>query len=128
MRALPEQIGAAVVALQADMRIEEEHRRPRRFDVALHQRAIQIELQQYIPDRLMHGEAVRVLFERGEQELECLAVAIARREMPAEREPRPPVLRIGGDQFATAIFETLRMSELLVEPFEAIEGEIRAIG
>ncbi len=40
MRALPQQIGAAVVALQADVRIEEEHRRARRLDVALHQRAI----------------------------------------------------------------------------------------
>ena len=83
MRALPEQVGAAVVALEADVRIEEEHRRARRFDVALHQRAIQIELQQHIPDRLVNGEAVRILLERREQELERLRVLIARGQVPA---------------------------------------------
>ena len=64
MRALPQQIGASIVAFQADVRIEEEHRRSRGLDVALHERAIEIELEQHVPDCLVNGQAVRILFER----------------------------------------------------------------
>src|SRR5688500_3158183 len=116
MRALPQQIGAAVVALDADVRVEEEHRRSRRLDVALHQLAVQIELQQHVPYRLMDGEAVRVLFECREQELEGFGVTLALGEVPSECEPGTPVLRIGRDQAYQPLFESVRLPLLLVQP------------
>ena len=47
--------------------------------------------------------------------------------MAAEREAGAPILRAGGDQSAAAIFESLRMSELLVETLEPVERKIGAI-
>ena len=48
--------------------------------------------------------------------------------MPAQAETRAPVLRIRGDEAEAPLLESLRLSLLLVEPLEPIEGEIGAIG
>ena len=76
----------------------------------------------------MNGEAVRVMFERGEQELERVLVMIACGEVPAHRQAGAPILGMGGDQARASLFKTLRLSELLVKAFEAIEGEVGALG
>ena len=44
MRTLPQQIGAAIVALQAHVRVKEEYRRARGFDVAGDERRVEIEM------------------------------------------------------------------------------------
>ena len=80
------------------------------LDVALHERAIEIELQQHAPHRLVDGQAMRILFERGEEKLKGLGVLVAGREVTAERQPGAPVLRIGGDQLQAPVFEALRLS------------------
>ena len=69
-----------------------------------------------------------ILFERGKEELERLLVMIARGKVPAHCQAGAPVLGIGGDQPRASLLETLRLSELLVEALEAIEGQIGALG
>ena len=51
----------------------------------------------------MHGERVRVVGDRGKEEVERVEVAPGPPEIPGEREPDAPVLRVRGDQpFANA--------------------------
>jgi len=40
----------------------------------------------------MHGQSVRIVFERGQKELKRLEVAPALRQVATERQARPPVL------------------------------------
>ena len=64
----------------------------RRLDVALDQLAVKVELEQHLPDRLVHREAVRVVLERLEQEFQGAGTTILG-ELPAEGEGGAPVLR-----------------------------------
>ena len=67
--------GAAVAAAHADVRIEVEDRVPRQLAVAVDQRRLVAELPERAPDRLVDAERVRVLHERGEQQIERVARA-----------------------------------------------------
>jgi hypothetical protein len=53
---------------------------------------------------------------------------IARGEVAAHRQAGAPILGIGGNQARASLFKALRLAELLVEAFEAIEGEVGAFG
>ena len=53
---------------------------------------------------------------------------LARQQVASERQARAPVLRVGGDEPPAALLESLRLSVLLVEALEPIEGEVGAIG
>ena len=46
------------------------------------------------PDGLMNAERVRILHERGKQELEPVVMAAAGNQVARERKPRAPVLRV----------------------------------
>ena len=82
VRALPEQLCAAVAAAHADVRIEVEHRVLRELAVAIHERRRVVELAERAPDRLVDAERMRVLHQRGKQQVERLVRLAARRQMP----------------------------------------------
>src|SRR5688572_31892802 len=94
VRALPEELRAAVPAFQADVRIEIEDRVASELFVARHQRRREVQLRQGLPDRLVHDEGMWVLHERLEEQLQCVGRTVAGGEVPGEREPGPPVLRV----------------------------------
>ena len=56
----------------------------------------------------MHGQAVRVLLEGGEQILKGFRGLVALGEMAAQREACAPVLRIGIHQTLAALDEAVR--------------------
>ncbi len=128
MRALPEQFRAAIVALQAHVRVEEEDGRARGFDVSLNESWIQIQLPQHVPHRLVHGQAMRILLERGEEIFKGLGVTIARGEVTPKRESCPPILRVGRDQSQASLGEALRLPLLFVKPFEPLERQVGTVG
>src|SRR5438067_1967059 len=70
MRALPEELRAAIPAPDAHVGIEIEHGLSRDVDVFRDQMAWQIERRQGIPDGLMDGQGMRIMLERLEQERE----------------------------------------------------------
>ena len=82
VRALPEQLRAAIAAAHADVRIEIEDRVARQLAVAIDERRLVAELPERAPDRLVDAERVRILDERGEQEIERVARPVAGGEMP----------------------------------------------
>ena len=81
MRALPEQLRAAVAAADADMRIEIEDRMLGELAVAVDERRRMMQRGERTPDRLMDAERVRVLDEGGEQQIERFAGIAARRQV-----------------------------------------------
>src|SRR6478609_4369329 len=70
MRALPEQLGAAVAAMRAQMRIEVEDRGARDLDVSRDQRARELQRFERVPNRLMDRERMRVVLERLEDDFQ----------------------------------------------------------
>src|SRR5262245_60261056 len=98
MRTLPEQLGAAVPAAHADVRVEIEDGVFGQLAVAVDERLGMPEMTEGAPDRLMDAEGVRILDERRKQELQRLLRPAARREMPRQRQARPPVLCVFFDQ------------------------------
>ena len=67
-------------------------------DVALDQRALEIESRQHVPDGLMQGQCVRVVDERFEQLCERRLRVPTSLEMPGERETCAPILLVVADQ------------------------------
>ena len=100
MRALPEQFSAPVAAVHADVRIDVEDRVAGEVHVAIDQRAIEVQVRERLPDRLVEGERVRVDDERLEQEIEGAGRVAVRALVAREREARTPVLRDLVDQAA----------------------------
>src|SRR5438105_2443075 len=98
MRALPQQLCAAVAATHADVRIEIEDCMLGELAVPVDERRRILQLPERAPDRAMNAQRVRVLHERGEKEIKCLARMSAGCQMAGEREPRAPVLRILFDE------------------------------
>src|SRR5262249_58224710 len=72
MRALPEELRAPIAAAHADVWIEVEDRVLRQLGVAIDERGRMVELTERAPDRLMDAQRVRVLNERGEEQVERL--------------------------------------------------------
>src|SRR5690348_13043366 len=88
--ALPEQLGAAIAAAHADMRIHVEDGVSSQLDVALHERALEVEARKDLPDGLMQRQRVGVMHERLEQQFERSTRVISGLEMPGKSEPCPP--------------------------------------
>ena len=128
VRALPEQLRAAVAAAHADVRIEIEDRVLGQLAVAIDERRRVVELAERAPDRLVDAERVRVLHERGEQQVERLARLAAAGQMPRQRETRAPVLRVLFDQAAAQAREAIGVAGADRERLEPIEREIGAVG
>ena len=68
-----------------------------------------VELPERAPDGLMDAEGVRVLDERGKEQLERVPRLAAGRQVARERQTRPPVLRILLDQAPAERREALRV-------------------
>src|SRR5262245_22934312 len=107
MRALPQQLRAAVAAAHADVRIEVEDRVLRQLRVAVDERRRMMELAERAPDRLVDAERVRVLDERRKEQIQRIARMSAGREVAREREPRAPVLRVLLDEAPAQTREAL---------------------
>ena len=92
VRALPEQLGAAVAAAHADVRVEIEDRVLGELAVAIDERRRVLQLAERAPDRLVDAERVRILHERGEQQVERLVrlPAAARDGARAPAAPASP--------------------------------------
>src|SRR4029079_1165569 len=86
VRALPEELGAAVAAAETDVGIEIEDRVARQVFVASDERGRELELRQRLPDRLVQRERVGMVHERFEEQLERLLRPPLRRQMPREGE------------------------------------------
>ena len=71
LRALPEQLGAAVAAAHADVRIEIEDRVAGERQVALEQLRRTAERRKRLPDFLVNHQRVRVVAERLEEQFEA---------------------------------------------------------
>ena len=67
MRALPEQLGAAIPAPHTDVRIEIEHRVFGELSVPLDERRRMMQLRKRPPDRLVDAQRVGILDERRKQ-------------------------------------------------------------
>ena len=72
VRALPEQLRAAVAAAHADVRIEVEHRASRELACSAGPAPVEVQREQRLPDCLVNGQAVRVVRQRVEQQIERL--------------------------------------------------------
>src|SRR5262249_22608533 len=107
VRALPEELGAAVAAAHADVWIELEDRVLRQLGVAVDERGRMVKLAERSPDCLVNAESVRIRNERGKQQIERVARLAAGREVARQREPRTPVLRVVLDQAAAETREAL---------------------
>ena len=70
MRALPQELGAAVAAAHADVRVEIEDGVAGQVDVAVDERGREFQLRQRLPNRLVQRERVGVDDERLEEQLE----------------------------------------------------------
>src|SRR6266566_4222533 len=79
--ALPQELGAAVSAPHADVGIEIEDRVARELAVAFDERGWMAKLDESAPDRLVDAERVRILNERGEEQLERVVRLTAGRQM-----------------------------------------------
>ena len=80
--ALPQQLGAPVSAPHADVGVEIEDRVARELAVAFDERGGMAKLDERAPDRLVDAERVRILNERGEEQLERVVRLAAGRQMP----------------------------------------------
>ena len=80
--ALPEQLGAAVAAPYADVRIEIEHGVFGQLAVAIDERRRMMHLPERVPDRLMDAERVWILDECREKQVERLLRMLAGGQMP----------------------------------------------
>src|SRR4051812_33572744 len=101
LRALPEQLGAAIAAVHADVRVEVEHRLARTIDVAAHQLRIEVEAGQRPPERGVHDQAGGVGGGRGEKKPDRGAGTRAGGVVAPERQPRPPVQGVTVDERST---------------------------
>ena len=101
----------------------------RRLDVALHERAIEVQLAAGRP-RPPGARSGRAGCVRAPRPAGSNASASRRPagQVAAERQAGAPVLRIRGDQPPAALLELLRRALLVVEPLEPVEGEIGALG
>src|SRR5689334_2109858 len=81
VRALPEQLGAAIAAAHADVRVEIEDRVLGQLAIAIDERGGMMQLTERAPDRLVDAERMRILDQRGEQQVERLARLTGGREM-----------------------------------------------
>ena len=86
------------------------------------------QLAERAPDRLMDAERVRILHERGEQQVERLVRPAAGREVARQRQPRAPVLRVVVDQPPAEPREPLRDAGADRQRFEPIERQVGAVG
>src|SRR5690606_23861866 len=96
---LPQQLGAAIPAAYADMRVEVEDRLASQVHVLADERRVEPERRQHAPRLLVDGEPVRVVGQCGEEEIERASRLTRGREVTGEREPGAPVLRILRDHF-----------------------------
>ncbi len=85
------------------------------------------QLAERTPDRLVNAERVRVLDERGEQEVQRLVRPSTRDEMARERKPGAPVVRRFLDQSAAELGKPVRVARSHGQCFEAIERQVRSI-
>src|SRR5688500_1411191 len=106
--ALPQQLGAAVAAVGADVRVEVENRISRQRDVAPHEIRIQSERQQRLPDFLVHDQSMRIVRQRRQEQIECFARVAGGGVMARQRQPGAPVLWIPCNQLLTQGDEALR--------------------
>src|SRR5881628_737733 len=127
VRALPQQLGAAIAAAQAHVRIEVENRVPRQLAVAVDENRLVTELAERAPDRLMDAERVWILYERREEQIQRVARPAAGREVPRQREPRAPVLGVLVDETLAEPREAVGRSRADGERFQAVERQIRTI-
>jgi hypothetical protein len=96
-------------------------------DVAEDERRLEPERGQRLPYLLVNGEPVRVVRNRVEQYIECLPMVSFVDQMPRERKPRAPVLRILRDQTLTEIDETARSAELGIRALQTVKREVGAV-
>ena len=108
LRALPQQLGAAVAAADTDVRVEIEDGVAGEAEIAFDQLRIASQSRQRLPDFLVDHQGVRVVRERLEEQLEGPLASPAALPMAGQRQPRAPVLRVGRDQTATEVGESLR--------------------
>src|SRR6185503_8478322 len=94
LRALPEQFSAPVAAVRADMGVEIEDCVTRQPDVAADQIGVEPELEQRPHDLLMDDQTVRVVGQRGEQQVEGVTGSAGGRVVTGEGQPGAPVLGI----------------------------------
>src|SRR5262245_47733649 len=127
VRALPQQLRAAVTAAHADVRVQIEDRVPCEVAVTIDETGRVVQLAERPPDRLVDTQRVRILHERGEQEIERLAWLVRRGEMLGQCEPRAPVLRALVDQPPAQTREPIGVSGTAGERLEAVERQVRAI-
>src|SRR5580765_776637 len=76
----------------------------------------------------MDAERVRILYERGEEQLERVLWMSSSGEMPRQRETRAPILRSLVDQPAAEIREALGRTGADRDLLESVEREVRAVG
>src|SRR5436309_1834441 len=98
MRTLPQQLRAAIAAAHADVRIEVKDRVLRQLGIAVDEGGRMVELTERAPDRLVDAQRVRVLDERGEEQIQRVARLSAGRQMARQRKARAPVLGVLLDQ------------------------------
>ena len=109
VRALPEQLGAAVAAADADVRIEVEDRVARQLDVAGDERRRQIAAATASARSPgASASACGLCTSASNSSSSASRADVAGDEVARQREPRPPVLRAGGDQPAAQRREALR--------------------
>ena len=82
----------------ADVRIEVEDRVARQVRIAADEGRVEIQRGQHAPDLLVDGQAVRIVGQRVEQQVECGAVLARRRQVARQRQARAPVLRVLRDE------------------------------
>ena len=125
--ALPQQLGTAIAAAHAHVRIEIEHRVPRQFTVSIDERRLVMELTERAPDGLVDAERVGVLHERGEQQIKGFARMRAGCQVPGQCESGAPVLRVVADEAAAEPREPFGRGGPDRQGFESIEREIRTV-
>ena len=76
----------------------------------------------------MDGEAVRIVREGVEQQVERGAMLAGGHVVARERQPSPPVLRVPGDDALAQLGEAARRARRAIRAFETFEREIGAVG
>ena len=85
------------------------------------------EMPEGAPDGLVNTERMRILDERGKEELQRLLRTATRREMSRQREPRAPILRGFLDDPPAQMRESIWRAGSHRERFEPIERKVGAI-
>src|SRR4051812_29376146 len=98
VRALPEQLGAAIAAANADVRIHVEDGVPGELDVLLHKISFEVESREDMPDALMQCQRMRIVYKSVEQQFECAGRVVSRFQVPRQRQTSSPILWIVADQ------------------------------